>query len=87
MSRKIVPDEKLLNQILTRYKETGKYSVVAREVGLSPTTVKRIIIENTEYARYVFVPGDDLPVEPVFPISKEQYYEQLRKLAEENEDG
>lgn len=48
MAKKFVPTQEQLEQILTRYKETGNYSLVSRETGLSVAIIKRIIQESEE---------------------------------------
>ena len=45
MPKKFEPTPELLEQILTRYKETKNYSAVSRETELSVAIIKRIIQE------------------------------------------
>lgn len=45
MAKKFEPSPEVLEQILTRYKETSNYSLVSRETGISVTIIKRLIQE------------------------------------------
>lgn len=48
MAKKFVPTQEQLEQILTRHKETGNYSLISRETNLSVAIIKRIIQEAGE---------------------------------------
>ena len=82
---KFVPDEALLNTILTRYKETHNYSAVARETGLSVAIVKRIVSENTSNisGKTILVFTGNLPTEGEVPPSKNIFYYKLQELTKE----
>ena len=45
MAKKFEPSQELLEQILSRYKETSNYSLVSRETGISVAIIKRLIQE------------------------------------------
>lgn len=45
MPKKFEPSPELLEQILTRYKETNNYAQVSRETGISTAIIKRLIQE------------------------------------------
>ena len=64
-------DEKIA-EIQKRYAECGVYAQVARELGVSPTTVKKYVSSSSDSARSpkVSVPiikfeGDPLPIEQI----------------------
>lgn len=48
MSKKYIPSEEQLKEILAYYSMSGSYQEVSRRTGLSAAIVKRIIEENLE---------------------------------------
>ena len=66
MATKITEEHKLQINIL--YKKYGTYAAVAREMGISPTTVKKYVIPNFEVPQTDNIEQFDLSMLPEFDV-------------------